>query len=983
MSPFLLLGLGVVERLPVAEAYESLAGGVLSKAAVAAQAEGSNDMSDGGEGAKGKDNNNDEARYKYGVDRDDGRGKHPKVLALGAVHLIGRRIRCLSVMMMATNITENGNGNMNDDDDDDRPRGIDQGTTGSATRCSSSSAPTEMEELDVLLSKIFPVLGDIAIGGHHHHPGESQRRTVLASAAFDACLELLGTAASGVLLLRARRQQLSDGTMRTWRDVALPLLERMLAARLRWIVSGSSCSDQRQRSAQPNDDDDNGGKTTTVSRASDRDEKTMGRQRLRRSSRAQLARAVVSDWMDVAEKSRRAYFDKFVGGGCVDAGADDYEGWKLFQNLSGMTVARDARGGGDDDDGDCGRPVEGAATAEKRILFGVGGIAQSLCKNRACALSSFFEGSSPPAIIGARDLVSLLREAAASTDVIRLDRKAGRCSEERTKETRQRASVRAFASWLSGSGGAVRALTKRGDDDYLLDDAMSSLVIMLRSESSRSVDMSIAALSMLWSKSPDWAPKNEPDGDEAGDRPGGNFFSNLLDALRMHDAAGDGEGRPKKRRPTTKASSSTMDPTFRALCSIVARVASRRPAILLPRVLEMRGCRAELTVEVVLNMLEQRPPPASGGHGHRPPKRCGDSERNGSGISEKDAEDAYFHQAVTGMLLENIESVPYLRSRLRADPSLFSDVPCETVVPQILEYLAARYCGKGKSGPSAGSTSLSGLLCKMMKSSTDAGRSDDFIGCIVASLHDIDNRKGSSEKMPSFVEHNKTAMTLAFSRKNGPLWRLELLGESPSSSSSDAAYGEILVAVAKSMVDMPSSSTPLALLSSLVDGQFCSWHAPPGDDAAASDRYEKRIVLATSGILRYAVREISLSRRNDIVDGETIFGRLAPLLVLRCIPRSYYAALHKALPSDKDVHSVMADLSAFLSKTLKAHATKRDESNLAKEEKKLLAELAGHTLPFSSRKLNVPCRYPAALSANESPVSLLSRMFVWSLFRAR
>ena len=388
----------------------------------------------------------------------------------------------------------------------------------------------------------------------------------------------------------------------------------------------------------------------------------------------------------------------------------------------------------------------------------------------------------------------------------------------------------------------------------------------------------------------------------------------------------------------------------------------------------MRGCRAELTVEVVLNMLEQRPPPASGGHGHRPPKRCGDSERNGSGISEKDAEDAYFHQAVTGMLLENIESVPYLRSRLRADPSLFSDVPCEAIVPQILEYLAARYCGKGKSGPSAGSTSLSGLLCKMMKSSTDAGRSDDFIGYVVASLHDIDNRKGSSEKMPSVVEHNKTTMTSAFSRKNGPLWRLELLGESPSSSSLDAAYREILVAVAKSMVDMPSSSTPLALLSSLVDGQFCSWHAPPGDDAPASDRYEKRIVLATSGILRYAVREISLSRRNDIVDGETIFGRLAPLLVLRCIPRSYYAALHKALPSDKDVHSVMADLSAFLSKTLQAHATKRDESNLAKEEKKLLAELAGHTLPFSSRKLNVPCRYPAALSGNDSPVSLFENI---------
>jgi hypothetical protein len=66
------------------------------------------------------------------------------------------------------------------------------------------------------------------------------------------------------------------------------------------------------------------------------------------------------------------------------------------------------------------------------------------------------------------------------------------------KENHQRAAVRAFASWISMDSKAIRVLTKSKEcpenEVDLLDDSMSSLVMLLRSESKQCVDMSIATL---------------------------------------------------------------------------------------------------------------------------------------------------------------------------------------------------------------------------------------------------------------------------------------------------------------------------------------------------------------------------------------------------------------------------------------------------------------------------------------------------------
>jgi len=257
-------------------------------------------------------------------------------------------------------------------------------------------------------------------------------------------------------------------------------------------------------------------------------------------------------------------------------------------------------------------------------------------------------------------------------------------------------------------------------------------------------------------------------------------------------------------------------------------------------------------------------------------------------------------------------------------------------------------------------SSLSGLLCNIMKANANSGHADDFIRCVVSSLHAID-QSGSSQ-MPT-AQENKTISTHFFS-KNGATWRLALLGEA---SSSDSAYKESLLATAKSMIEMPSSSTPLALLASLVDNQF---HTEPSGDNS-NDHFEKRIFIATSGIIHFAMDQISLSRQNDVVNEQTVFSRLSPLLLLRRMPRSYYRIVHKELLSEKATRDAVCSLTAFLSSTLKAHAMKNDQSNLAKEEKKLLAELAGQCLPFSGK---VAYGQGYSSVAKESPVSLFENI---------
>ena len=123
---------------------------------------------------------------------------------------------------------------------------------------------------------------------------------------------------------------------------------------------------------------------------------------------------------------------------------------------------------------------------------------------------------------------------------------------------------------------------------------------------------------------------------------------------------------------------------------------------------------------------------------------------------------------------------------------------------------------------------------------------------------------------------------------------------------------------------------------------------------------ERKILIATASVVRFAVDELKLSREVDSGDDQAVFKRLAPLLILRRLPKAYYQILHKHIVSDIECsRTVMHELATELANEIRAHALKNDEGKLAREEKVLLAQVAGHCLPLS-----------VVADLNESPIAL-------------
>lgn len=257
-------------------------------------------------------------------------------------------------------------------------------------------------------------------------------------------------------------------------------------------------------------------------------------------------------------------------------------------------------------------------------------------------------------------------------------------------------------------------------------------------------------------------------------------------------------------------------------------------------------------------------------------------------------------------------------NKIRATPSLFCNVSCQVVLPPLLEYMSHRYTTSNI--PS--STSISFLLCDLMMANANE-HADDFVGCLILSAQRL-----------------KTYRVMF--QKNGGIWKSSLLA-----SDEVSAYRNVLLAAAKSMVGMPSSTIPLSLFSCLVDTSY---------DVDATDS-ERKILIATVSVIRFAVGELRHCREFDIEDEQLVFNRFSPLLILRRLPKAYYQSL---LSSDTEIsRTAMCELATELASGLKAHALKNDERNLALEEKALLAQVAGHCLPFS-----------VTPDVNDSPISL-------------
>ena len=410
ISPSLALGLGVLEFVkPTVMAYDSLVRHLLFIETV-------------------------EACSNQDTQDRQGQWKHKKILALGAVYLLRCRIRCISISL--TNLE----------------KGFAVDSSHSDTEQGTIQTLNNLEpELGILLSKILPSLESFVNGNSASINAIGQ--TVLTSAAADACFELIEI--SSIFVMCHHRLQVSISTginyvfstdsMKTWNG-ALPLIERLLAVKQRWI-SSSAMSNQSASKMEMNSC----------------------------SSRSICATAVVDDWLDVIKSAKRLYFDYLVEDGLLE-GYNFSAGLTLFFNLSGILLRKTC-----------------ASDSLENLYLRLGGIAQSLCHHKECILSSIIS----PVYGSDSDVVTFLQESSRWTDSKRgVNENSLTAVDEFARINHQRVAVRAFASWISSGGKAIRILKKSNQnlDADFLDSSMVSLVMMLRSESNKCVDLSIAAL---------------------------------------------------------------------------------------------------------------------------------------------------------------------------------------------------------------------------------------------------------------------------------------------------------------------------------------------------------------------------------------------------------------------------------------------------------------------------------------------------------
>lgn len=391
---------------------------------------------------------------------------------------------------------------------------------------------------------------------------------------------------------------------------------------------------------------------------------------------------------------------------------------------------------------------------------------------------------------------------------------------------------------------------------------------------------------MVWDLSPEWQSREaRRDNSQSCLR----HFSECLDALRMHLAVSSTEEN------SIQSGYTHLDSTTTALCVIVSRIASQNPEHFVPRVLEFSGPK-EVILEVVINILEQLPT------------------------------HTFVQKSAIQVLLESVDTLPYSTAKIQASHACFCKIPCNLVVPPILDFLAKKYSGKSFT---SGVVTISMLLRNVMIAKANEDQSIEFVQCVLGFYQSVDAPPAASSK-------DKTGLFSTFIEKNVSLWISALLD---TTLSSDSAYSNMILAASRAIIDSPSSSTPLSLVSGLVRIE---------EDSPQTPDSRKRIYIATSRVLVFVVSE---SRNENPTSHTSIFAEIAPLLILRCIPRSFYRGVHEVLHVEANMKTIMVKLSRLLVEFLRVQALKNDKSDLAREERRLVAEVAGHCLPLSKRSV--------------------------------
>jgi hypothetical protein len=161
----------------------------------------------------------------------------------------------------------------------------------------------------------------------------------------------------------------------------------------------------------------------------------------------------------------------------------------------------------------------------------------------------------------------------------------------------------------------------------------------------------------------------------------------------------------------------------------------------------------------------------------------------------------------------------------------------------------------------------------------------------------------------------------------------------------DNALGLFLRSIGLQLIDEPSNRVPISLLSA-------SLRAIVDSDVCQTSSGRRRFTLALNVIIEMAVGELeTIYFVKDAVDEqEYIFKRLAPLLILRCIPQGRNNWVREEVL--KLSPAFQQKLATVIINSIGINA---EWAQSSAHEKRLIAEIAARYLPFSKPASSLSC----------------------------
>jgi len=169
----------------------------------------------------------------------------------------------------------------------------------------------------------------------------------------------------------------------------------------------------------------------------------------------------------------------------------------------------------------------------------------------------------------------------------------------------------------------------------------------------------------------------------------------------------------------------------------------------------------------------------------------------------------------------------------------------------------------------------------------------------------------------------------------GAKWQEDFLGQL---STPESHFGDLILASAQEVFMNPSSTDALSIFGNILGKEM-------PDFVYSTKHAQSRIHLALHLLLRLCSKELE-ARFND--NDSTIFQRLAPLLLLRRIPRQYVVMARTATNTQGRMNGVQKWTDILASRLVRILESTDNPGSTTAHERRLAAEVAGRLLKFGS-----------------------------------